>query len=90
MTTLGRSAGKPVVRDKNGTYLYGGDRVAIEETAGVLKYDPAFWAYAVRGDDGRRYLLMDVLHTCFDPGDGGFAWREIEKVESPAAPSASQ
>ena len=90
MTTLGRSAGKPVVRDKNGVYLYEGDRVAIEETDGTLKYDPAFWAYAVRGDDGRRYLLMDVLHTSFDPGDGRFAWREIEKVESPAAPSASQ
>ena len=70
---------KPIVRGANGEYLHEGDRVIIDETAGVLIYDKAFWAYAVRGDDGRRYLLMDILHVSFDPGDGGFAWQGIEK-----------
>jgi len=87
MTTKNRNAGKPIVRDLNGKYLYAGDRVTLHgasdegaDVAGVLKYDPAFWAYAMRGDDGKRYLLMDNLHTSIDPGDGGFAWKEIEAL----------
>jgi len=76
---------QPVVRDRHGLPLFVGNRVMLydpQETdppiTGVLVYDKAFWAYAVHGDDGKRYLLMDNLRTCIDPGDGGFAWEEIE------------
>jgi len=71
----------PIVRDRHGRALCVGDRVTIhdgdEHISGVLVYDRAFWAYAVHGDDDKRYLLMDNLRTCIDPGDGGFAWEEI-------------
>lgn len=66
-----------IVRDRSGKWLQEGDRVRIAETTGVIEYDRAFWAYVVRGDDGKRYLLMDILTTCIDPGDGGFAWEQI-------------
>ena len=76
---------QPVVRDRYGKAIAVGDCVTIydylkqdDPVTGVLVYDLAFWAYAVHGDDGKRYLLMDFLHTCIDPGDGGFAWKEIE------------
>lgn len=76
---------RSVVRDRNGKALVVGDRVALYDcmgekpsVLGVLVYDEAFWAYAIHGVDGKRYLLMDNLRTCIDPGDGGFAWEEIE------------
>ena len=76
---------QPVVRDRNGTPVAAEERVTLYDFAeqedpitGVLVYDRAFWAYAVHGDNGKRYLLMDCLRTCVDPGDGGFAWKEIE------------
>jgi len=76
---------KVILRDKHGRDVRCGDRVSLLDQeqppiTGVLKYDPSFFAYAVLGDDGRRYLLMDNLYTTIDPGDGGFAWKEIEKL----------
>ena len=75
---------KVILKDKNGKDIRCGDRVSLldpeqPDIRGVLKYDPAFWAYAVRGDDGKRYLLMDNIHTCVDR-DGEFTWKEIEKL----------
>lgn len=79
-----------IVRDRYGVSLKQGDRVTLYDfretdeenpVTGTLKYDRGFWSYAVHGDGGHRYLLMDNLTTCIDPGDGGFAWDEIEYLE---------
>ena len=74
-----------VVRDRNGESLYEGDKVILYDYAhedfpihGVLVYDKAFWAHAVHTEH-KRYLLLDNLRTIIDPGDGGFAYAEIEK-----------
>ena len=74
---------KKILLDKNGTPLYENDRVVLtdnkgKQIAGKLVYDNAFWAHAVHGDDGKRYLLMDVLYSCLDL-EVGFGWEAIRK-----------
>jgi len=80
-----------ILRDKNGEGLREGDRVIIrstdyyvkhekfEEIKGKLMYDKAFMAHAVRGDNDKRYLLMDILVVSDLKEDGELWHREIEK-----------
>jgi len=72
-----------VVIGKNGEELRVGDRVIITDfpsgtIAGELKFDKSFWAYCVKGDDDKRYLLMDILCVSREV-DGVFRWDEIAK-----------
>jgi len=74
-----------IIIDKNGMDVCVGDRVAIDIGMGIvvngtLRYDSSFWAYAVRSDDGKRYLLHHILSTCIETKENMFCWEEIEKI----------
>jgi len=71
-----------ILKDRNGVDLFAGDRVVLvaeegeEHVPGVLEYARAFWAYAVHGDNGRRYLLSENMYV-----HGEYGWDDIEKEQ---------